>query len=57
MEYEIIYSNRKTITLCIKNASLVVKAPFGTPTRKIESLVLSHKDWVEKSIKKQRQYT
>ena len=53
MEYEIIYSNRKTITLCIKNASLVVKAPFGTPTRKIESLVLSHKDWIEKSIKKQ----
>ena len=53
MEYEIVYSNRKTITLCIKNESLVVKAPFGTPVWRIESLVCSHKDWIEKSIKKQ----
>ena len=54
MDYEIIYSKRKTISLCIKNGELVVKAPFGTSRGKIEELVNSHIEWIKKSIIKQK---
>ena len=54
MEYEIKYSKRKTIALCIKDGNVVVKAPFFTPKRKIDELVYSHREWIAKSIEKQR---
>ena len=55
MEYEIVYSNRKTISLCVKDGLLTVKAPIGTPRWKIEELVFSHTSWIEKSINRQRE--
>ena len=55
MEYEIIYSIRKTISLCVKDGRLVVKAPLGTSRRRIEEMVASHADWIEKNIIKQRE--
>ena len=54
MDYQIVYSGRKTISLCIKNGALVVKAPFGTKKQRIENLVISHKEWIDKHIEKQR---
>ena len=53
MEYKVVYSKRKTISLCIKDGGLVVKAPFGTKRARIEDIVSSHMDWVDKNIKKQ----
>ena len=53
MEYKVVYSKRKTISLCIKDGGLVVKAPFGTKRARIEGIVSSHMDWVDKNIKKQ----
>lgn len=53
MNYEIVYSKRRTISLCIKDGGLVVKAPIGTPKKKIVEIVKSHTDWIEKNIKKQ----
>ena len=53
MDYEIVYSKRRTISLCIKDGGLVVKAPIGTPKKKIGEIVSSHTDWIEKNIKKQ----
>ena len=54
MEYEIKYSKRRTVALSVKDGKLVVKAPFFTPKHKIDSLVNSHRNWIEKSIEKQR---
>ena len=54
MEYEIKYSKRKTIALCIKDGKIVVKAPFFAPKRKTDELVYSHREWIAKSIEKQR---
>ena len=54
MDYRVVYSGRKTISLCVKDGELVVKAPYGTKRQRIESLVLSHSDWVVKHLEKQR---
>ena len=51
MEYKIIYSNRRTISLSIKDEGLVVRAPFGASKAQIENIVLSHSGWIEKHIK------
>ena len=52
MDYEIKYSKRRTISLCIKDCKLVVKAPIGTPKRKIAEIVSSHSEWIEKNMAK-----
>ena len=54
MEYSVEYSLRKTISLCIKNEKLIVKAPIGTQKSKIESIVNSHINWIEKHLVKQK---
>ena len=51
MNYELKYSARRTIALSIKDCKLIVKAPFGTSKEKIESVILSHRRWVEKHLK------
>ena len=55
MNYEIIYSKRKTISLVIKDGRLIVRAPIGTKPSKIKELVNSHSAWIEKGIKKSEQ--
>ncbi len=52
MEYEVIYSKRKTVSLVIKAGKLIVRAPIGTGTSKINELIESHKKWIEKGIVK-----
>lgn len=54
MEYEVVYSGRKTLSLCVKDCKVIVKAPYGTKKQRIENLVLSHVDWINKHIEKQR---
>ena len=53
MEYKIVYSKRKTLSLCVKDGALVVKAPYGTGRDRIESVVSSHSEWIRKHIEKQ----
>ncbi len=54
MKYEIKYSKRKTLSLCIKNAELIVKAPLGTSKRIIDEIVNSKIEWINKGIEKQQ---
>ena len=51
MDYDVKYSARRTIALSIKDGKLAIKAPFDTPRDKIESVILSHKSWVEKHLR------
>ena len=53
MEYNVIFSARRTISLCVKNGELVVKAPYGTSRNRIESLIESHQGWIDKHVSKQ----
>jgi predicted metal-dependent hydrolase len=52
MEYEVVYSKRRTISLVIKSGQLIVRAPFGTKQSKIKELVENHRSWIEKGIVK-----
>jgi predicted metal-dependent hydrolase len=49
MEYEIIYSKRKTISLKIKeNGDLEIRAPVGTSKKYINDFFISKKEWIKK---------
>lgn len=53
MEYKLIRSNRKTISIVInKDAQVVVKAPNRVSQKYIDDFVSSKQDWVKKNIKK-----
>ena len=54
MEYTIVYSDRKTVCLNIKNAKLIVRAPRGLDKAEIEKIVSKHMDWINKKIEYQR---
>lgn len=59
MEYEIIYSKRKTLSLKIKeNGDLEIRAPLGTSKKYIDNFFISKKEWIKKHrteiIKKNR---
>ena len=55
MEYEIIYSDRKTVSICVKDGNLIIRAPHGTKESKIEKLISSHITWINKHINSQKE--
>ena len=55
MDYKVVYSGRKTIALSVKDGALVVKAPYGTKKARIEKLISSHENWINKHIQKQKE--
>ena len=55
MDYEIIYSSRKTVSLCIKDERLIVRAPRGVTKGKIEEIVSKHEKWILNNLERQRQ--
>lgn len=54
MEYKVIYSNRRTVSLSIKDENLIVRAPYGVTKTQIEKIIISHSKWIEKHIEKQK---
>ena len=52
MDYKVVYSARRTITLCIKDEGLVIKAPFGTTEKRIAEVISKHQKWIEKHLAK-----
>lgn len=55
MKFKIIRSNRKTMSLEIKEEGIVVRAPLKASVREIDAFVKSHKDWIEKRIVKMKE--
>lgn len=55
MEYRVIYSDRRTVSLSVKDEQLIVRAPYGASKVQIESIIRSHLKWIEKHIKDQRE--
>ncbi len=54
MDYDIVYSNRKTIALSVRGAKLTVRAPKGTPEEYIESLIKKHILWINRRLSEQQ---
>lgn len=52
-EYELIYSNRKTLAIQIKyDGRVFIRSPFRCKNIFIENFVNSRKDWIEKHLEK-----
>ena len=54
MEYKVVYSRRKTISISIENCAPVVKAPIGTTEATIRSVVEKHSSWIIKHVEMQK---
>ena len=52
-DYDIIYSSRRTLSLCIKDGRLVVRAPHGATREQIDAALSAHGDWIDKHIERQ----
>lgn len=56
LEYEIIRSRRKTISLQVtRDGRVVVRCPMRMPVRQIREFVESHADWVQENVEKVRE--
>ena len=55
MDYEIIFSRRKTISLQVRHdGTVIVRAPMGSSKKFIEEFVQKHSDWIEKQTQRIR---
>ena len=54
MNYTVLYSKRKTISISVKNCEVIVKAPYLTNKEFIDRLVAKHGLWIDNQIKKQQ---
>ena len=52
MDYNVIYSSRRTVSLCIKDGELIVRAPYGTTEKRIIEIIEKHGAWIEKHLKR-----
>lgn len=53
VEYDIIYSSRRTLSLCIKDGKLVVRAPYGATREKIDEALAGHEKWIQDHLQRQ----
>lgn len=57
LDYQIVYSNRKTIAIMVeRDRSVVVRAPRGTSEEKIQSIIESRKLWLYEKINHAQKY-
>lgn len=54
MEYILIKSKRKTLSLTVKEGKVIVCAPSGTTEERIEAFVKSHRLWISRRIEEQK---
>lgn len=52
MEYQIIRSNRKTLSVQIKPEGVIVRAPMRATDAQITRFIREHSSWIEKHLKK-----
>ena len=54
MDFQVIYSKRKTVAIKIENGSVIVKAPKGIGKKEIKAIIEKHKEWIEKAIEREK---
>lgn len=54
MEYKVIYTDRKTVGIRVKDGTVTVRAPYGTKPDKIKSLVDKHSEWIIRAIEREK---
>ena len=54
MDYKLIFSDRKTVSLTVKNGEITVRAPKKMPHSAIENFIKSHASWIEKALEREK---
>ena len=50
-----VYSRRSTLSLEVtRTGEVVVRAPLGTPERRVRAMVADHRDWLEDKLRRRR---
>lgn len=52
MDFEVIYSDRRTLCIEIKEGRVLVRSPKGCPRSEIDAFVASHEGWISKKLAK-----
>ena len=55
MEYEVIRSRRKTLSMQIKDGRIEIRAPLRTTDAEIRQFLEKHRRWLEKHLEKARE--
>lgn len=55
MDYGVVYSKRKTVSIKIEKGKVIVKAPIGIAKKEIKSIIDKHREWIEKAIVRAKQ--
>ena len=50
MDIEIIYSDRRTLSITVKEGRVIVRAPRGIARSRIDAFVNKNREWIEKRI-------
>ena len=54
MDYEILYSARKTVSIKIEQGKVIVKSPIGVSKKEINSILEKHEAWIKKAISREK---
>lgn len=56
MDYAVVHSGRRTIAIQIqRDGRVVIRAPYAATAEDIRRVVDSHRDWVEKTVRRQQE--
>lgn len=55
MNYNLIYSNRKSLSVSVKGGVITVRAPIGTKGEIIEEFIKKHFSWIETHLLKEKE--
>ena len=50
MEYRVVYSVRKSISIGVDESGVFVRAPLNTDKERIEKLLVKYSSWIEKNL-------
>lgn len=53
MNYTVKYSDRKTLSITVRNAQVIVRSPKNIDKRRIEAFVTKHSEWINEKVKQQ----
>ena len=52
MDYEIVYSDRRTLSITVRDGKVIVRAPKAVKMEYIDIFIQRHKAWIERSLEK-----
>ena len=54
MKYEIIRSDRRTVTISIKEGRVILRGPMRLSDKDAEKIILSHEKWILEKLEKHK---